>query len=134
MSGVFVGAAEGKREHGGNFCIYGRILIAEIFTGEESRECHVSLGEVVAHPIRLLEPRWNSCRACLNGFAYIKKNMLQTGIKCRSQTNGVEMEKMRGEAELFNGQHNVHSILFMWNLDPTYQSKSDERYCGRKQR
>ncbi|CAL9166577.1 unnamed protein product, partial [Musa hybrid cultivar] len=101
MSGVLVGAAKGKGEHGGNFCIYGRILIAEIFTGEESRECHVSLGDVVAHPIRLLEPRWNSCRACLNGFAYIKKNMLQTGIKCRSQTNGVEMEKMRGEAELF---------------------------------
>nr|ABF70014.1 hypothetical protein MA4_8L21.34 [Musa acuminata] len=58
MSGVLVGAAEGKGEHGGNFCIYGRILIAEIFTGEESRECHVSLGDVVAHPIRLLEPRW----------------------------------------------------------------------------
>lgn len=72
---------------------------------------------------------YNDSRSLIHVSYFTKKD----GSTCL-QTNGVEMEKMRGEAELFNGQHNVHSILFMWNLDPTYQSKSDERYCGRKQR
>ncbi|RRT68318.1 hypothetical protein B296_00010350, partial [Ensete ventricosum] len=40
MSGVLVGTAEGQKKHCGNFCIYGRILIEEIFA-EESRECYV---------------------------------------------------------------------------------------------